>query len=38
MKERKMFDEPELERVYMKALKSGAFDELKKVAKKLKYD
>ncbi len=30
MKPKKMFDEPELERVYMKALKSGAFDALQK--------
>lgn len=33
MKERKMFDEPELERVYTKALESGAFDALQKTRK-----
>lgn len=31
-----MFDDPELERVYQRALKSGAFDELQKVQKKLR--
>lgn len=37
-KKMKMFDEPELEHIYRKALKSGAFDELARVSKKLKYD
>lgn len=38
MRIKKMFDEPELNRAYRKALKSGAFDALKKASKKLKYD
>lgn len=30
MKIKKMFDEPELERAYRKAIKSGAFDAFKR--------